>query len=499
MMGVFFQGIERVIQEPLSFVFLFFGVIFGIIFGCIPGLTATLGVILLIPVTYSMTPTLGMATLIGIYVGGISGGLITATLLNIPGTPSSIFTCWDAYPMSKAGYPNKALSIGVFASLFGGIVSALVLSSLAPELARVGLMFGNWELFALIFMAMSIVAVMTEGDTVRSTLGLVVGLLLGAIGIDKITGLERLTFGQWQLSAGLSATAIMMGLYAINEMLQQVKTLRGRYEPMPIGKTSFLPPFKELKGSIRTLLVGSAIGTFIGILPAVGQQTASLMTYNQAKYFSKEKETFGKGNPEGIVASEVANNAVCGGALIPLITLGIPGDMTTAALIGGLMIHGLQPGPLLIKTAPDIVGAVMVVYFLANIFMYVLEIGLMKTFVRMINIPKSFLFPFIFLCCFMGVFALNNRVFDMWVLIAFGIFGYVLSSFKVPMTPIIMGYLMGPILETNFRRAMVASQGRFDEMFARPIAIVFFAVGVFILVGPPVYTMAKRMWQRASK
>lgn len=492
-MSVFFEGISQIMQEPLSLAFLFFGVIFGILFGAIPGLTATLGVVLLIPVTYAMSPVVGMATLLGIYVGGISGGLITATLLNIPGTPSSIFTCWDAYPLAKKGFPDKALSIGVFASLVGGLISSISLIAIAPQLSKIGLMFGSWELFSLIFLAMCIVAIMTEGDPVKSTLGLLIGLVLGAIGIDNITGQERLTFNHWQLSAGISATALMMGLFAINEILKQSKSISGRLNPVPVSNTSFLPPIKDLRGTWRTMFVGGLTGTFIGILPAVGQQTASLMTYNQAKHFSKDKLSFGKGNPEGIVASESANNAVCGGALIPLLTLGIPGDMTTAALIGGLMIHGLQPGPLLIKTSPRLVGAVMILFLLGNIFMYFLELGLMKTFIRLINIPKSFLYPFIVLCCFMGSYALNNRIFDVWILVCFGVLGYIFSLLGVPMTPIIMGFLLGPTLETNFRRAMVASSGNITEMLSRPIAVIFFVTGILFVSGSVIVSIRKRI------
>lgn len=491
-MEVLFEGLQSIVSAPVIFLIMLFGTFFGIVFGCIPGLTATLGVILLIPVTYSMDPILGIAMLISIYVGGISGGLITATLLNIPGTPSSIFTCWDAYPMAKSGNPGMALSIGVFASLIGGIFSGLALILIAPQLAKFGLMFGNWEFFGLAFLAMCVVAVTTEGDTVKNYLGLVFGLIIGTIGIDTITGLERLTFGSWQLTSGISSTALMMGLYAISEIMNQSNELAMKSNNISVKGISFKPPFKELKGTWRTMLTGSIIGTFVGILPAVGQQTAALMTYNEAKHRSKKPETFGTGNPEGIVASEVSNNAVCGGAIIPLITLGIPGDMTTAALIGGLMIHGLQPGPLLFKTDPNIVGTIMIVYVLSNIIMYFMELGLMRTFIKMINIPKSFLFPIIILFCIMGSFALNNRVFDIVILIVFGIIGYLLTECKVPLSPIIMGFLMGPLLEKNFRRAIISANGNLVDILNRPIACVIVLVGVFFIIWPLITKFLKK-------
>lgn len=490
-MDVLFEGLQAIASNPQIFLIMIFGVFFGIVFGCIPGLTATLGVILMIPVTYSMDPITGIAMLISIYAGGISGGLITAILLNIPGTPSSIFTCWDGYPMAKKGRPDLALSIGVFSSLIGGTFSALALLLIAPQLAKFGLMFGNWEFFGVAFFAMCIVATTTEGDTLKNYVGLILGMIIGAIGIDTITGLERLTFGSWQLTSGIASTALMMGLYAIGEIMNQTSELSDPREPISVRGVSFKPPIKELKGTGRTMVTGSILGTFIGLLPAVGQQTAALMTYNEAKSRSKEPEKFGTGYAEGIVASESSNNAVCGGALIPLITLGIPGDMTTAALIGGLMIHGLQPGPLLFEEAPNVVGAIMIVYFLANIIMYFMELGLMKTFIKMINIPKSFLFPSIILFCILGSFALNNRIFDIMVLIFFGVLGYLFIKCNVPLSPVIMGFLMGPLLEKNFRRAIIAANGNFADILNRPIAIVFVVAGLLFIIWPLIKSFIK--------
>lgn len=494
-LSIFAQGFQSLLNEPFSFLLMTFGVFFGIIFGCIPGLTATLGVILLIPVTYAMSPVMGFSMLLGIYVGGISGGLITATLLNIPGTPSSIFTCWDAYPMSKNGQPGQALSIGVFSSLIGGLFSAVALIFIAPQLAKVALQFGNWELFGLTLMAMCIIAVMTEGDPLRSSIGLVFGLVLASIGLDSLTGQQRLTFGSWQLLGGLASTSIMMGLFAITEILMQTRELSHHKQKVSTKGMSFKPPVKALKGCWRTMGVGSVIGTFIGILPAIGQQTASLVTYNYAKSTSKTPERFGKGNPEGIVASETANNAVCGGALIPLITLGIPGDMTTAALLGGLMIHGLQPGPLLFSSNPGIIGAIMLIFLMCNLVMYLMELGLMRVFIRLIDLPRYLLFPFIVFCCILGVYALNNRIFDIWVLLVFGLLGYLFTLCKVPLSPIIMGYLMGKTFEVNFRRAMISAQGDFGDLFNRPIAALFLAASILFVLIP----VGLRILRRAKK
>ena len=492
-MNVFLEGVQFIISEPMTIFLMIFGIFFGIVFGSIPGLTATLGVILLIPVTYAMTSVEGMGLLLGVYVGGISGGLITAALLNIPGTPSSIFTCWDAYPMAKSGKPGLALNIGVFSSLIGGLFSAAALICIAPQLAKAALMFGYWELFSLTLMAFCVVAIMTEGDTIRSAVGLVFGLILSCVGLDSLTGMQRPTFKQPDLLGGLASTSIMMGLFAVAEIMRQMKELGVQKKEMSTKGVSLRPPLKEVKGCGRIFAVGSLTGTFIGILPAVGQQTASLMTYNYAKKTSKEPERFGKGSPEGIVASETANNAVCGGALIPLITLGIPGDMTTAALLGGLMIHGLQPGPMLFTNAPDVVGAIMILFFACNVPMYIMEIGLMPVFVKLIHIPKYILFPFIIMCCFFGVYALNNRTFDIWVLIISGLAGYFLQWLNVPLSPVIMGYLMGATFEVNFRRALIGSNGNVGEVFTRPIAVMFVVISLAFVLAPMIMGIKGRM------
>lgn len=380
-MEVITAGIGAMLSDPMCFVVLLFGVLMGIIFGCIPGLTATLGVALMIPITYTMTAHQGLTLLIAIYVGGISGGLITATLINIPGTPSSIFTCYDGYPMTKAGRPGEALTIGVFASLIGGTASALALILIAPQLAKVVLAFGSWEYFAVCILGLAVVITMSCEDVVKGLIGALLGLLLGCVGIDAVSGVSRLDFGNWQLQGGIQSTALMMGLFAIREILHQSVDLKEPRMHISMQKTSFLPHLKEMKGCAKPIALGCLIGTGIGILPGIGQNAATMITYNQSKSVSKHPERFGHGSPEGICASETSNNAVNGGALIPLVTMGIPGDLTTSALLGGLTIHGLQAGPLLFTQNPDIIGTIMVAYALANFVMYIMELGLLKLFI----------------------------------------------------------------------------------------------------------------------
>jgi putative tricarboxylic transport membrane protein len=344
-------GFQTVFSDPITLLLMLAGVFMGVVFGSIPGLTATLGVALVIPFTFTMTAVQGLSLLLGIYVGGISGGLITATLINIPGTPSSIVTCWDGYPMAKK-LPGEALSIGVFASLVGGLFSSMVLFSIAPQLAKVSLIFGQWEYFAVAVMGMAIVVAMVSDDIVRGLIGAVIGVLLAAVGMDNITGVSRMTFGNWQLTGGISMTALMMGLFAIREIMDQTIDLHNVKEKMTSGRISLMPPWKYLKGTGKSLGIGSVFGSLIGILPGIGQNAATILAYNQARKVSKHPEKFGHGSPEGICASESSNNAVNGGALIPLVTLGIPGpgdcrtdrwphDPRTAT--GTLVVHP-EPG-----------------------------------------------------------------------------------------------------------------------------------------------------------
>jgi putative tricarboxylic transport membrane protein len=488
-------GFQSLGSQPLVPLLMIFGVFFGIVFGAIPGLTATLGVTLMIPFTFTMTAEMGLALLVGIYVGGISGGLITATLINIPGTPSSIVTCWDGYPMARKGKPGEALAIGVFASLVGGTFSALALFTIAPLLAKVALKMQSWELFAVCVMGLAIVAVMTSEDLIKGLLGTFIGLLLGCIGMDVILGTPRLTFGNWRLMNGLQATALMMSLFAIREILDQTLHLHEKRPKMVLKKTSFIPPFKEMfnkeTNCLKPLGIGSIFGTLIGILPGIGQNASTILSYNQTKAVSKHPEKFGQGTPEGICASESSNNAVNGGALIPLVTLGIPGDMVTAALIGGLTIQGLQPGPRLFVDQPAVVGTVMVVYFLANIVMYVMELGLMKAFIKMIEVKLAYLFPAVIIFCVLGVFALNNLTFDVWILIIFGVVGYILNQFQIDLVSIILGFILGPLIEKYFKTGMILAEGDFGAIIEHPIAVVFLAISAIFLCWPIINQLLK--------
>ena len=492
-MQLFAEGLAYLMANPMSFVYMTGGILMGIIFGCIPGLTAVLGVTLMIPFTYAMSAAEGLSTLIGIYVGGISGGLISACLLKIPGTSASLVTTWDGYPMVKRGKPEAALSLGVFASLIGGTFSAIVLATIAPQLSKVTLKFGHWEYFALIFFSICVVLSMVSSSGAKGGIGLFFGMAIGSVGIDQVTGVNRLMFGQWQLSSGIGLTAFLMGLFAISEVLSQSGELSGLRITTRVRRVPFIPPKDERDEMWKGITIGSLLGTFTGILPAVGQDTATVLAYNQTKTMSKHPEKFGTGYAAGIAASESSNNAVNGGALIPLCCLGIPGDNVTAALIGGLMIHGLQPGPMLAVDAPEVIGCIMLVYFIANIIMYLMETGLMNIFVQMIRIPKSLLFPAILVCCVLGVYAINNRIFEVLVMVVSGIVAYfLLNYFKLDLIAILLGYLLGPLLETYLRTAMIADQGNLLAFTQHPIALGLIVAAVIVLAGQAFFRKSRR-------
>ena len=486
-------GLEFMIQNPISFVYLTLGVFFGMVFGAIPGLTASLAVTLILPFTYAMVAQNGLTTLIGIYVGGISGGLVSAILLNIPGTPSSLVTCFDGSPLARQGKAHDALSLGVFASLFGGVFSALALIIIAPQLAKIALLFGPWEYFAMGVMGLAVVvSLCSTDDLLKGLIGAIIGLLIGSVGMDSVSGVSRFTFGFWQLGAGLSNLATLMGLFALTEILTQLSTFNQKSTVLKSEKVRFFPDLKRLFfPNIKNYIRSSAIGTIIGILPGVGQSTACMIAYDQAKQASDHPENFGKGEHNGVIASEASNNAVCGGAIIPMLTMGIPGDTVTSILLGGLVVHGLQPGPLLFQTNQDIIGVVFVAYFLANFVMYAMFMKLMPFFIKVLTIPLKYMFPILLVMCSLGSFTVNNRVFDIWVLLIIGLLGYILINCGFSLPPIVLGYILASIIESNFRTALMGSRGNFADIFTRPIAmgLMIFAT---IMVIWPLYKMRKK-------
>lgn len=481
MLDIFFQSAGTLLQ-PLFLLCMVLGIVYGIIMGAIPGLTATMAVALLIPVTYGMPKDLAIVTLIAVYIGGISGGLLSAILLRMPGTPASIATTLDGYPMAANGQAGLAIGTGIFASFVGGIFSAFVLMLLAPPLAEISVAMGPFEYFALALFALSMVAVLSEKDLPKGLLSACLGLFLSTIGTSPIDGTRRFTFGMSELDSGFSILSVLIGLFAISELLHNCGST-GKVEMVTNTiKGRFFPTLRENMLYWRTYVRSAIIGTFMGILPGIGGGPAGLIAYAQAKRASKTPEKFGTGHCEGIIASETSNNAVTGGALIPMLTLGIPGDATTAIIMGGLIIHDVRPGPLLFQNAPDIIYTILLSIFLLNIIMFVVESLAIRAFIKVLAIPKAMLLPIIILLCTVGTIGINNRLFDATSMIAFGYLGFILERNKYPLAPLVLGFILGPMVEENVRRTLMYYEGSWTLLIDRPVGTVLLIIALVPLL-----------------
>ncbi|KUF10799.1 tripartite tricarboxylate transporter permease [Pseudoponticoccus marisrubri] len=478
--------------EWQNLLFLFIGTALGIVVGAIPGLTASMLIALTLPLTFHMDPVSAVTLLIGEYVGGISGGLITAILLRMPGTPASIVTTFDGYPMARQGLAERALALGIMASVVGGIISWGFLAGMSPTLARFALQFGPWEYFTLVLMALVMLAVLSQGSMIKGLLAAALGMAFALPGIDSSIGQARLTFGSSALLAGFGLLPVLIGAFAISQILRDAATPRQEARlDMP---TSKLPIYARDMRYAPKLLRGSVIGTWIGLLPGIGANIAALVSYSTEKQLSSEPEKFGTGHEPGVVAAESANNASIGGALIPLITMGIPGSVTEAILIGALTIHNLQPGPLLFQNAPEIAYGIIAAYLVANVLMLMLMWGAVRYIARIVQLPRSGLMAVILVFCVTGSYAINSSFTDVWVMIAFGVVGLGLEYCRVPLGPFVIGFVLSPIAEEQLRAALMMSDGNLLEIFGRPYALVFLVLAVATVAWPAI---AVRLGARA--
>lgn len=469
------------ILNPTSVLMMVAGVAIGIVFGSIPGLSASMAVALMLPLTFSMTASLGMNTLVAVYIGGISGGLISAILLNMPGTASSIATTFDGYPMAQKGEAMKALGVGIVFSTMGSIFSFIVLTFCAPLLADVALKFTPAENFGICFFALTMVAILSSGNMIRGLLAGLFGLMFTMIGMAPIDGTARFTFGNASLMAGFDTLPTLIGIFAISDILCTAESMGGKIETIPIKKVKgFGFSVKEFISFLPNFLRSALIGTGIGILPGIGGSTSGMLSYVTAKNMSKHPEEFGKGCPEGIVATESANNATIGGAMIPLLVLGIPGDGVTAMMLGGFLIHGLSAGPLLFVKNADVVYGIFAACMFCTLIMLVVEWTCIKGFVQVLKVPKHILLPLILVLCAVGAFATNNRIFDVQSILIFGIIGYIYHKFSLPTTPFVLCFLIGEMLETYLRRGIMQYKS-FAAFFARPIFDFFFFIAIAVL------------------
>ena len=490
-----FSMVVQVLTDPLALLWTFVDTFMGLVFGSLPGLTATMGVALLVPITYSFSPVHALGMMLGVYVGGIAGGAVSAVLLNIPGTPSAVVTTIDGYPMAQQGRAAKALGWAATASFFGGFISWLILATLAPQVAKFALSFGPPEYAALALFGLMIIASVSGKSLIKGVIAGLIGVWLSLVGVDPIMGDFRFTFGNVNLMSGVATMPALIGFYAIPQILQSLSEEQNReLHTTTLNLSDFIPSLKEVWRHKINIVRSSIIGTLVGIIPATGGNIASFIAYDQAKRFSKHPEEFGKGSTDGVIASEAANNGITGGAMIPLLTLGIPGDSVTAVLLGGLMIHGLQPGPQLFSKQPEIILGIFTTLLIANIFMWLIQLVGIKFFVQILKVPTYFLAPMLVILAMVGSFALRNNLFDVWITLLLGLFGYLMALAGFPMAPTVLGLVLGPMLESEIRRSLILSGGDWRVFIVRPISGLF--IGLSLLI---VLTVAVKSYRQRKK
>lgn len=480
-------GIVEIFQLNVL-AYMFVGVVGGIIAAAIPGFTITMSVILVLPFTFGMSPIEGIATMVAVFVGGLSGGLITAALLGIPGTPSAVATTFDGFPMVKNGEPGKALSIGIWASCLGSFFSMIIMITMAPQVADLALMMGAWEYFSLIVFALTIIASLTGDSFIKGIISGLLGLFIATIGIDPMTAVSRFTFDINFLNAGVEFLIVLIGVYALSQLLTELEIVPGKdqnvTEKSLVGGDISVKPLEALKivlSQPKNLIRSSIIGTIVGALPGAGGSIANILAYDQAKKGSKHPEKFGTGIADGIIASEAGNNSTAGGGLIPTIALGIPGSAISAVMLAALMVHGINPGPMLIENQPALVGSIFVGFFVATIMMVAAQFSGARFFLKISTLPKYILIPSVLSLCAIGTYVLNNRYTDLYLLFIIGALGYLLVKFDFARAPLILGVILGPIAETNLRRAMMRDPD-ITLFFTRPISLAFLVLAVISMI-----------------
>ena len=478
-----------IVFAPATFLFIVGGTIIGVIFGAMPGVSASMAVALALPFAYAMKPIVAIAFLVSVYCASITGGGITAILFKIPGTPSSAPTTFDGYPMAQRGEAGKALGYSLIASAFGGLVAAFAMALISPQLAAVALKFGPSELFAVSFLGLSVLSCLDSDNIVKTLISGCIGLLLACIGMDPMLGIARFTFGSSTLLGGIEMIPVMIGLFAVTEVLKQTNKQKKidveKDSTAKGGDTSAkLPSFKELWETKWTMIRASILGTVVGILPGAGATIASFLAYAIEKKVSKHPELLGTGIPDGIVASEAANNGATGGAMVPLLSLGIPGGNAAAIMMTALVIQGVQVGPLLIKQQPEYLASVFASMFVTNIVMVVVSMGIARVFAKILSVPYSILGPVIVMLATIGAYATNNNTGDVVLMVGAGIIGYLFSKLKYNSAALVLGLVLGQMCESNFRRAYTLTNGSIVAIFSKPITFVIVTACVIMLVYP---------------
>ncbi|MCB2215719.1 MAG: tripartite tricarboxylate transporter permease [Desulfobulbaceae bacterium] len=481
------------VLDPFTILFLFLGVFIGVIIGALPGLGSVVGITVCLPFTFGMDPVQAIALLLAVYVGTVYGGSIAAILINTPGTPQAAATAIEGYPMSKRGEGGQALGWATTASVIGGIFSCVILMFAAPQIAKFALRFGPIETFALIFLGLTCICSVSAGNLAKGLASGIIGLALATVGTDPISGDLRLTFDLFSLSSGITLIPVIVGIFALSEVLVQIEnSTSGSKNEQPKGARIIFPTLKQIKGKWSVLLKSSAIGTGVGVLPGTGAATAAFMAYGEAQRSSKNKKNFGKGEVDGIIAAESSNNAVTGGALVPTLALGIPGDPVTAIMLATLTIHGITPGVRLMKDNPEMVYSTFLVLILANIFMPLAGIPIAKAFFRLLQIPKTALLSGIAVLSLLGSYGARGNSFDLLVAGASGVLGYIMRKNGFPLAPLVIGLVLGEQFELSLRQALfyVGDRSFIQYVLGQPLALILFGIA-FTFLGIQLYTQRK--------
>lgn len=478
------------ILQPTTLALVIVGTMVGVMVGALPGLSSSMAVALLLPFTIYLEPIPAIAMLAALYCAGTFGGSITAILINAPGAPPAAATAFDGYPLAKNGEAGRALGMAAVSSVLGGIFSLIVLILAAPALATIAYRFGPPEYFALTLFGLSMLASISGKSAVKNLIGGAFGVLLATVGVDLITGVERFTFGVPQLYEGISFIPVLIGLFAMAELLDQA----GR-EDRPLERFSMsalkLPSKADFQRVWKTILRSSGLGTFVGILPAEGSTVAAMMGYNEAKRWSKNKENFGKGEIEGVAGPEAANNAATGGAMVPTLALGIPGSATAAVILGGLQIHGLRPGPYLFENQPNLLYAIFFAMLIANLVFLVFGLLGARYFSRISLVPRQFLWPTVFCLCVVGAYGVGQSMTDVYIMLIAGVVGYFLNRVGFSPAPIIMGLVLGKLVESSLAQSMILFNGDAGQFLTRPIALFFFALAILSVSSTPLSNWVK--------
>jgi len=497
MLDLYLAGLQY-FTNPMMYLVIFAGVFIGTAFGALPGLTASTTIAIFLSFTFGIDPVISFAFLLGLYQGAVYGGSISAIVINIPGTPGAIATGLDGHEMAKRGEAGKAIGIATIASAIGGILSVFALAYFAPIIANVALKFSAQEFVGIALLGLSIIAFISPGSMTKGLISGVLGLIIGIVGLDTISGYPRFVYGINDLTTGVNMVPVMIGLYGLSEMFVNISEKPAQKVVMQKIKNT-IPKMKEVVGLWATYLRSSIIGVIIGAIPAAGASIASLVAYGQEKRFSADGDKMGTGTLKGVAAPEAANNASVGGALIPLLTLGVPGDAMTAVLMGALIINGLRPGPMLFKEQMPFVSSIFISLIIATLFMVVIGLFGAKYFAKLLNMPREYLMPVIMLFCMIGSFAIRDSFFDLYVVLGAGLIGFFLRKIGFSPAPLILGMILGPIFESNLRRAMILSRGDWSTFVTRPISLLMLVLTFLVLFGPNILKFIKTNLIKAKK